>query len=173
MNRSRRFTVFVPVVWIFAALSLSAMAQEPPKKPPAKGPAVQQKGPGPQVGHGPPGHGGPASHAVEHHPMGRDPGHWTDRDRYAWGHGNWRPQGCHFGRCGYWWWADGYWYFYDHPMEGHRLRFPSTPIRIHRHRHRLKDMPSRHRRHRRLRQARVWSGAPSAAVSSAAYSAVH
>ena len=121
MSRSRRFTVFVPVVSIFAALSLSAMAQEPPKKPPPKAPAVQQKGPvgpGPQVGHGPPGHGGPPAHAVEHHPMGRDPGHWTDRDRYAWGHGSWRPYGCHFGRCGYWWWADGYWYFYDHPMEG-------------------------------------------------------
>ena len=121
MSRSRRFTVFVPVVSIFAALSLSAMAQEPPKKPPAKGPVVQQKGPvgpGPQVGHGPPGHGGPPTHAVEHHPLGRDSGHWTDRDRYAWGHGSWRPHGCHFGRCGYWWWADGYWYFYDHPMEG-------------------------------------------------------
>ena len=121
MSRSRRFTVFVPVVSIFAALSLSAMAQEPPKKPPPKAPTVQLKGPtgpGPQVGHGPPGNGGPPAHAVEHHPMGRDPGHWTDRDRYAWGHGSWRPYGCYFGRCGYWWWADGYWYFYDHPMEG-------------------------------------------------------
>ena len=122
MSRSRRFTVFVPLVSIFAALSLSAMAEEsPPKKPAPKAPAVQQKGPmrpGPQVGHGPPGHGGPPARAVEHHPMGRDPGHWTDHDRYAWGHGNWRPYGCHFGRCGYWWWADGYWYFYDHPMEG-------------------------------------------------------
>ena len=122
MSRSRRFTVCVPLVSIFAALSLSAMAEEsPPKKPAPKAPAVQQKGPmrpGPQVGHGPPSHGGPPARAVEHHPMGRDPGHWTDHDRYAWGHGNWRPYGCHFGRCGYWWWADGYWYFYDHPMEG-------------------------------------------------------
>ena len=44
MSRSRRLTVFVPVVSIFAALSLAAMAEEPPKKPPAKGPAVHQKG---------------------------------------------------------------------------------------------------------------------------------
>ncbi len=120
MSRSRRFGVFVPVISIFAALSLSAMAEEPPKKPAAKAPTVQQKGPtgpGPQVGHAP-GHGSPPTHAVEHHPLGRDPGHWTDHDRYAWGHGGWRPYGCHFGRCGYWWWTDGYWYFYDHPMEG-------------------------------------------------------
>jgi len=56
MSRSRRFGVFVPVVSIFAALSLAAMAEEPPKKPPSKMPTVQQKGPagpGPQVGHGP------------------------------------------------------------------------------------------------------------------------
>jgi len=164
MSRSRRFTAFVPLVSIFVALSLSAMAEEsPPKKPAPKAPAVQQKGPtgsGPQVGHGPPGHGGPPARAVEHHPMGRDPGHWTDHDRYAWGHGNWRPYGCHFGRCGYWWWADGYWYFYDHPMEG-------PPVEV------LKDTPSRRSHRRLLRQARVWSGAQSAAVSSAAYSAVH
>ena len=174
MSRSRRFTVFVPVVSIFAALSLSAMAQEPPKKPPPKAPTVQQRGPvgpGPQVGHGPPGHGGPPARAVEHHPMGRDPGHWTDRDRYAWGHGNWRPYGCHFGRCGYWWWADGYWYFYDHPMEGPPVEvseyaYPDDP---HRRRHRRKAMPSRRRHPRRhLRQARVSSAARSGAAYSAA-----
>ena len=174
MSRSRRFTVFVPVVSIFAALSLSAMAQEPPKKPPPKAPTVQQKGPvgpGPQVGHGPPGHGGPPARAVEHHPMGRDPGHWTDRDRYAWGHGNWRPYGCHFGRCGYWWWADGYWYFYDHPMEGPPVEVSeyAYPVIHRRRRHRRKAMPSRRRHPRRhLRQARVSSAARSGAAYSAA-----
>ena len=42
----------------------------------------------------------------------------TAEERKRWGGGHWRPYECHFGRCGCWWWFDGYWYFYDHPMEG-------------------------------------------------------
>ena len=43
---------------------------------------------------------------------------WGDRERRSWVGGHWRPYECRFGRCGYWWMADGYWYFYDHPMDG-------------------------------------------------------
>ena len=43
---------------------------------------------------------------------------WGERERRSWVGGHWRPYECRFGRCGYWWLADGYWYFYDHPMEG-------------------------------------------------------
>jgi hypothetical protein len=121
MSKSKRFTVFVPLVSIFAVLSLSAMAQEPPKKPPQKTPTVQQKGPakpGPQVNRPPqrPGEPGPMANRGPH--FDHDPSHWSDRDRRAWSGGHWRPYECRFGRCGYWWWADGDWYFYDHPMDG-------------------------------------------------------
>jgi hypothetical protein len=47
----------------------------------------------------------------------RDPRHWTSRDRAAW-HGGHAYHGCRFDRCGNWWWADGYWYFYDYPVFG-------------------------------------------------------
>jgi hypothetical protein len=120
MSRSKRFMVFVPVVTIFAALSLSAMAQEPPKTPAQKAPTVQQKGPvrpGPQVNRPAQRSGGPGQMARGPH-FDHDPHHWSDRDRRAWSGGHWRPYECRFGRCGYWWSADGYWYWYDHPMDG-------------------------------------------------------
>ena len=47
----------------------------------------------------------------------RDPRHWTGHDRAAW-HGGHAHHECRFGRCGYWWSADGYWYFYDYPVYG-------------------------------------------------------
>jgi outer membrane protein with glycine zipper len=121
MNKSKRFTVFVPLVSIFAALSLSAMAQEPPKKPPQKAPTVQQRvpaKPGPQVNRPAQRPAGPGPTANSGTHFDRDSSHWSDRDHRAWSGGHWRPYECRFGRCGYWWWADGYWYFYDHPMDG-------------------------------------------------------
>ena len=114
MSTSKRFMVFVPLVSIFVALSLSAMAQEPPKKPAAKAPAVQPRGqvkPGPMAGPHP-GPRGPGM-AGMHHRV--DPHHF---DRAAWGLGRAYPYGCRWGRCGYWWWADGYWYFYDQQFAG-------------------------------------------------------
>jgi len=120
MSKSTRFTVLVPVVLVSAALSLSAMAQEPPKKPEQKGPTVQQHGPtkpGPQVNRSPQRPGMPGAIARGTH-FDHDPAHWSERDRRAWSGGHWRPYECRFGRCGYWWSADGYWYWYDHPAEG-------------------------------------------------------
>ncbi len=122
MSKSKRFIVVAPLVSVFAVLSLSAMAQEPPKKPPQKTPTVQQRGPAkpgqPQVNRSPQGPAGTAAMAHRGPHFDHDPGHWSDRDRRAWSGGHWSPHECRFGRCGYWWWADGYWYFYDHPMDG-------------------------------------------------------
>jgi hypothetical protein len=123
MSTSKRFMVLVPLVSIFAALSLSAMAQQPPpKKPAPKAAPVRPVGPmghpGPTGHPGPMGHGGPIGHggpgmAGIHHRF--DPHHF---DRAAWGLGRAYPYACRWGRCGYWWWADGYWYFYDRPLAG-------------------------------------------------------
>jgi hypothetical protein len=51
-------------------------------------------------------------------PVGPDIGHWGPNEHEVWRGGRWRPYECRFGRCGYWWLAGGYWYFYDHPMQG-------------------------------------------------------
>ena len=140
MNKSKHLLLSLSLVSIFAAMSLSALAEEQAvKKPAPKAQAVQPKGP--VVGSHPPtapGHPmvGPGQHAIvgSGHPMGgpggrgitanrgphfvHDRSHWGDRERRAWTGGHWRPYECRFGRCGYWWMADGYWYFYDQPMEG-------------------------------------------------------
>jgi hypothetical protein len=138
MTKSKRLLISISLVSIFAAMSLSALAEEQgTKKPAAKAQAVQPKGPTgaghpaigagrPMGGPGQPGMAGPG------HPAGRpggkaagggphfahDRSHWGDRERRSWAGGHWRPYECRFGRCGYWWMADGYWYFYDHPMDG-------------------------------------------------------
>jgi hypothetical protein len=128
------------LVSIFTAMSLSAFAEEQAvKKPAPKTQAIQPKGPA--VGsHPPTGTSrpmvGPGQHAIvgSGHPMAGPGGQgvsasrgphfahdrslWGDRERRSWVGGHWRPYECRFGRCGYWWMADGYWYFYDHPMEG-------------------------------------------------------
>ena len=140
MNKSKHLLLSLSLVSIFAAMSLSALAEEQAvKKPVPKAQAVQPKGP--VVGSHPPtapGHPmvGPGQHAIvgSGHPMGglggrgvsasrgphfvHDRSLWGDRERRFWAGGHWRPYECRFGRCGYWWMADGYWYFYDHPMEG-------------------------------------------------------
>ena len=140
MNKSKHLLLSLSLVSIFAAMSLSALAEEQAvKKPAPKAQVVQPKGP--VVGSHPsmaPGHPmvGPGQHAIvgSGHPMGgpggrgitanrgphfvHDRSHWGDRERRAWTGGHWRPYECRFGRCGYWWMADGYWYFYDQPMEG-------------------------------------------------------
>lgn len=120
MGRSKRFMVMVlvPLVAIFAAASLSATAEEP-KKPPAKsGPAKPLGHRGPAAAH--PGLKGPGARGPggPHHAFDRDRSHWGQRQREAWAHGRWYPYGCRFGLCGYWWWADGYWYYYAQPLEG-------------------------------------------------------
>ena len=140
MAKSNRLFISALLVSLFAAISLSALAEEQAvKKPAPKAQTVQPRGPA--VGSHPPtapGHPmvGPGQHAIvgSGHPMGgpggrgvsanigphfvHDRSHWGDRERRAWGGGHWRPYECRFGRCGYWWMADGYWYFYDHPMDG-------------------------------------------------------
>ena len=91
MNRPARFMIVVPLLSLFAATSLSALAQEPRRGEPR------------------------AAAAVRHDHRRFDPRHF---DRRLWALGRPYPRGCRWGRCGYWWWADGYWYFYDHPLNG-------------------------------------------------------
>ena len=132
MSASRRLVSFISLVCVFAALSLPAMAEQVTKKPTPKAQAVQPKGSAvggrPAIGAGHPATG--PGHAAAGRPGGRGPAagrgphfahdrsHWGDRERRSWAGGHWRPYECRFGRCGYWWAADGYWYFYDHPMDG-------------------------------------------------------
>jgi hypothetical protein len=94
----------------------------PPKGPsvtgPPKGPAVTGPPKGPAV-NGPPAKGPVVKGPVVPHPPGVarrfHPRHF---DRHAWGLGRAYPYGCRWGRCGYWWWVGGYWYFYDQPFGG-------------------------------------------------------
>jgi hypothetical protein len=89
MNRPARFVIVVPLLSMFMAMSLSALAEEPRRGEPR---------------------------AAMHHAHRRfDPHHFDHR---LWALGRAYPHGCRWGRCGYWWWADGYWYFYDHPLNG-------------------------------------------------------
>jgi hypothetical protein len=131
MRKSARFTLVIPLLAAFAALSLSAAVAEEPKKPAPRAQAVQPKGParpgsqvnrpggpGPQVKGSPQGRGGPRQMANRGRHFDHDRSHWSEHDRHAWSGGHWRPYECRFGRCGYWWWADGYWYWYDHPLDG-------------------------------------------------------
>ena len=92
MNRSARFMIVVPLLSMFTAISLSALAEEP-RRPPAERRAA----------------------VVRHDHRRFDPRHFDHR---VWALGRAYPHGCRWGRCGYWWWADGYWYFYDHPLNG-------------------------------------------------------
>jgi hypothetical protein len=91
MNRLTRFTIVAPLLAAFTATSPSAFAQE-------------RRG-------GEPPHA--AARAYAHRRF--DPHHFDHR---AWALGRAYPHGCRWGRCGYWWWADGYWYFYDQPLNG-------------------------------------------------------
>src|ERR1700722_16276732 len=92
MNRLARFTIAVPLLAACTLTSLSAFAQEPHR-------------------------GGEPPHAAARASAHRrfDPHHFDHR---VWALGRAYPHGCRWGRCGYWWWADGYWYFYDHPLNG-------------------------------------------------------
>jgi hypothetical protein len=123
MRKSARFTLVIPLLSAFTALSLSAALAEEPKKPAPKAQAIQPKGPprgapGSQVKGSPQGRGGARQMANRGRHFDHDRSHWSERDRAAWSGGHWRPYECRFGRCGYWWSADGYWYWYDHPMDG-------------------------------------------------------
>ena len=127
--KSKRLFISASLVLIAAAMALSAAAQEQTTQPRPKAQAVQPRGPA--AGHPPTGPGRPMAGSAR--PTGGPgvrgvPGRgphfahdrrlWGERERRSWAGGHWRPYECRFGRCGYWWLADGYWYFYDHPMEG-------------------------------------------------------
>lgn len=91
MNRLTRFTLAVPLLSMFAANSLSALAEEPRRGVP------------------------PRATARTYAHRRFDPHHFDHR---LWAFGRAYPHGCRWGRCGYWWWVDGYWYFYDQPLNG-------------------------------------------------------
>jgi hypothetical protein len=89
MNRPARCMIVVPLLSMFTATSLSALAQEPRRGEPR---------------------------AAMHYAHRRfDPRHFDHR---LWALGRAYPHACRWGRCGYWWWANGYWYFYDQPLNG-------------------------------------------------------
>jgi hypothetical protein len=135
MIRCKSLMIALSLGSIFALAPLSAMAEQQTNK--GKAQAITPKGP---AGAGRPAMGaGRSMNAPGQHGMGapgraagraagkaagrgphfsHDRNHWGDRERHAWAGGHWHPYGCRFGRCGYWWNADGYWYFYDHQMEG-------------------------------------------------------
>jgi hypothetical protein len=92
MNRLARVTIVAPLLSWFMAMSLSALAEEP-RRPP----------------------GPPRAAAMRHDHRRFDPHHFDHR---LWALGRAYPHGCRWGRCGYWWWADGYWYFYGQPLNG-------------------------------------------------------
>ena len=92
MNRLARVTIVAPLLSWFMAMSLSALAEEP-RRPP----------------------GAPRAAAMRHDHRRFDPHHFDHR---LWALGRAYPHGCRWGRCGYWWWADGYWYFYGQPLNG-------------------------------------------------------
>jgi hypothetical protein len=89
MNRPARCMIVVPLLSMFTATSLSALAQEPRRGEPR------------------------AAMHYAHHRF--DPRHFDHR---LWALGRAYPHACRWGRCGYWWWANGYWYFYDQPLNG-------------------------------------------------------
>ncbi|HEY1982364.1 MAG TPA: hypothetical protein VGH13_20000 [Xanthobacteraceae bacterium] len=91
MNRFARFMIVAPLLSAFIGTSLSAQAEE------------FRRGPDP--------HGGPMRH--DHARF--DPHHF---DHHMWALGRAYPYSCRWGRCGYWWWADGYWYAYDQALVG-------------------------------------------------------
>jgi hypothetical protein len=92
MNRPARIMIAAPLLSVFVASSLSALAEEP-RRPP----------------------GEPHVAVMRHEHQRFDPRHF---DHHLWALGRAYPYGCRWGRCGYWWLADGYWYFYDHALYG-------------------------------------------------------
>ena len=52
---------------------------------------------------------------AHHEFRGRDVHHFNHAELARWRGGRWRNT-CFDGRCGNWWFADGQWYFYDHPV---------------------------------------------------------
>jgi hypothetical protein len=129
VTKSKGLLISPLLVLISAAMALSAAAQEQTNHPPPKAQAVRPRAPAaahPPMGPGRPmaGPGHPGGPGVRGVPASSGPhfAHdrrlWGGRERQAWAGGHWRPYECRFGRCGYWWLAGGYWYFYDQPMEG-------------------------------------------------------
>lgn len=91
-------------------------------------PAAAQHPAGPRPGpafHAPPGtHPGAARAAafgrvgpghVDFRAFHGDPRHWDARHFALWRGGSWHHD-CRFGRCGWWWFADGEWYWYSAPV---------------------------------------------------------
>lgn len=138
MKTCKRLMVFGSVLSVLMMLSLQALAAQAKVsagRPAIGAPAVHLIGPGQsvpqlqprsgsgvpgaQVGQrqGPVGRNGPAGQkSVFRHVHPRlEPHHF---DRAAWARGRAYPRECRWGRCGYWWSLDGYWYFYDRPFNG-------------------------------------------------------
>ncbi|MGZ5921677.1 MAG: hypothetical protein ACXWLT_07915 [Rhizomicrobium sp.] len=127
MQTSSRSGIFLPVISLLSALTLSAQAEEQgnkPGQPPSK-PAVQAAKPAP--GHPPVAGAGPHQNAGGGAPQGarmargappaRVYGGNPYRGRVAWEGGRWRHE-MHNGRDGWWWDVGGVWYYYPQAMQG-------------------------------------------------------
>jgi hypothetical protein len=113
---------------ILGAVAAAAWAN-PPKPAPAPhvaAPAMHAAGPvahpglaaggphpGPEGFHGGPGGPHPGGPHFAFH--GRDVHHFGHEDLVRWRGGRWNRT-CFDGRCGWWWFAGGQWYFYDTPV---------------------------------------------------------
>jgi hypothetical protein len=129
MQTSSRFRIFLPVISLLSALTLSAQAEEqgnkPGQKPPPSKPAVQAAKPAPggppMAGAGPHqnvGGGAPqGARMARGAPPARVYGGNPYRGRVAWEGGRWRHE-MHNGRDGWWWDVGGVWYFYPQAMQG-------------------------------------------------------
>ena len=146
MRKTTRLILVVSLMPMFAGLSLSAMAEQPAKKPVQKAAPVQAKRsgmPGTQPGRlqqtnrnglqqtnhvgspqGTRSVGGKKMAVVgaRGYRFGsrggrRDIHTFNERERAAWQHGGWHHER-HFGRDGYWWEVNGAWYWYAQPMDG-------------------------------------------------------
>jgi hypothetical protein len=134
--------LIVPLISIFTALSVSALAQQPPNPhgpqkpgpqkaaPVQRGPAVgarpggppQGARPGPQQGYRQGGpqpayrQGGSRPGFAAHGPIERRTwGAYAYRGRLGWDRGAWRHEWRN-GRYGWWWDVGGAWYFYEQPI---------------------------------------------------------
>jgi hypothetical protein len=108
-----------------AAASHAADKNPPPRPAPARPAAVQPHMAGPMEQHAGPGGVHPGPGGVHEGMMRHDAPHYAFRDHdvrhfghddlVRWRGGRWN-QTCFDGRCGWWWFAGGQWYFYDTPV---------------------------------------------------------
>jgi hypothetical protein len=119
MNASIRSKIVFPIASALALFALSAHAEEPAKKPPAKAAVQTQKltpgRPGPVAGQGQAPQ--PGARVARGALPARNFSGQPYRGRVAWEGGRWHHE-VRDGRDGWWWDVGGAYYYYPQPMEG-------------------------------------------------------